>query len=388
LTIKKLFQYFLVLGAIVGICFSFTGCIPSHQLNETAIVQAIGLDLEEGTGNYKITLQIYSPKGAGASTAIDTSKNNSSVITTSGKTISSAMRDATVHQGKSIFSGHNRIIVIGRSLAEKGIEEIFSYFNRDPLTRLNVPVMMADQTAEEIVTTNIDQGILAAETIRDILDNSQENGYVYTCPYYLLAKNMSLYEGCGAIPVVSFSDQKQEDDNSIPLVTNLQIRNTAVFKNYQWVGDLDESQTRGLVLLSDQMEKTVLLPEGHNSVGIYQCNASLKPEITEDQTVQFHLKVRAKAALEERGEEEEIPLTQLQNQSAQLLEQEVQQAFGVIVNQYGADILYLKDLMIQEDVQFWEQQEDAFASQFSDIKLTTDIQVSIDRVGLETETAR
>lgn len=386
---KRFLSGLVLAGAAVLLCLSLGGCIPSRQLNETAIVQAIGIDLEEETGYYKITLQIYAPKGAGASTAIDTSKNNSSVILTSGPTLSSAIRAATMHQGKSIFLGHNRIIVIGRALAQHGIEEIFSYFNRNPLTRLNVPVMMADGTAEEIVTTNIDQGILAAEMIRDILDNSRENGYVYNCPYYLLSKNMVLYQGCGALPVVSFQSDEdgQQAEESIPLVTNLQVKNTAVFKNYRWAADLNESQTRGLVLLSNQMEKTVLLPSGKNSVGIYQCSAVLKLDLDPSGRVNFHLKVRAKGSLEEQQVGEQISLERLQQQSVALLEREVQDAFSLVVNQYGIDILYLQDLTIQEDRDFWEEQEQGFEDQFPNMTLTTDIQVSVDRVGLEAESS-
>lgn len=392
-----------ILLASVLLLFSLTSCIESHQLNETAIVQAIGIDRVED--QFEVTLQIYSPKGPGASTAIDTSKNNSSIISASGETLASAIRKATLSQGKKIFTGHNRIIVIGKETAEEGIEGLFSYFNRNALTRQNVQVLMAETTAKEIVTASIDQGILAAETIQKMIDNSEENGFVFLSPYYLLSKNMILNDGCGAMPMISLtsspkdSSQSGEDsgeDSSskqISEVTHLKMEKTAVFRDFKFSGTLDTTQTRGLLFLTDQIQKTILITEeaeiGKCSVDLYQCNTKLVPEI-KDGKLSFILKVKAKAALDEIltskasfSEKETLPA--LEKSCEAIIREETESAFHTAVNQYESDLLNLSDLLLKESPSLWKKIEGDFPRILSEMNLKTEVELLIDRLGMETD---
>lgn len=94
------------------------GCMQSVELKERGIVQAIGVDYDDGF--YTVTLQIFNPQSTGQ-TSFDASKLNNKVIQVQGSSISDALRRATLQNGRKMFLGNNKIIVIGRETAEGGI---------------------------------------------------------------------------------------------------------------------------------------------------------------------------------------------------------------------------------------------------------------------------
>ena len=398
------------------LCLSFTSCISHNELNETAIVQAIGLDYEEE--QFLVTMQIYSPKGAGGSTAIDTSKNNSTIITAKGKTIASAMSNATLVQGNDIFTGHNRILVLGKGFSEQGIQNVFSYFNRSALTRQNVEVLMASGRAQDIITTNIDQGILAAETIEKMVKNNKENGMIYFCPYFKMSKNMNLYNGCIALPMIAPTEEEtgnREEEGEqeggspdekaqsgeqaggqsekIQNVGKLSIEQTAIFKDYRVVEFLDRQETRGLMLLSNMITDAVMVGEGEAlgqaSVGLYSCKTRLVPEIRDGKAV-FHLKAKLRGSLDEvllpqEKRLDEGDIHQVAENCKEKLTGEAESCFRKAVNKNKSDILYLEDLLKKYEYDFWKAHQDNFDRVLEEAQLMVEMELVIDRVGMETD---
>lgn len=71
------------------------------------------------------------------------------IIQASGHTIDEAMMNLQQQLSDHLFFGHLRVIVIGESLARKGIEEISSYFRRNAEVRRLTWVMVSEGTAEQ-----------------------------------------------------------------------------------------------------------------------------------------------------------------------------------------------------------------------------------------------
>ena len=161
---------------VIALLFLCSGCIPSVELNERAIVQAIGVDSVKG--GYRVSLQIFSPGGGDGPTEIDAGQQNAKMITAEGKTISDAIQQATLEQGRQIFYGHNRLLVIGESTVKKGISNILPFFNSGYQSRPSINVMAAEGTAEGILSANIQQGIIPAESLEKMVANYSENGSV------------------------------------------------------------------------------------------------------------------------------------------------------------------------------------------------------------------
>lgn len=394
----------LIAISLCIIMFSFSGCVGTDALNEIAIVQSIGIDLEKDD-NIALTLQIYSPQGAGSSTAIDSSKNNSSIITTKGKTISEAIENATMLQGKTIFTGNNRVIVIGKKFAENGLEKLFSYFNRTALTRQNTHILMADKKASDIVGINIYQGILAAETVEEMVNNNKENGVVYECPYYWLTKNMVLNDGDGAMPIIKLDDDKgtsdekksgekeQSEDSKIQPINKVKIEGTAIFDKFKFVGKEDYQQTRGMLLIEDKLEQSIVNIDrkdvGMVSVKIYNCDTKIKPVIDGDKVV-FNLDIKIKSRLKELLYPQTKELTKklvdsIEYQCEDKLKNEVEDAFSTVINEYNSDVFNLKDLILKYQKDFYKKNKKDIQEIIKNSEIKSNINLEIDRIGLESD---
>ena len=145
------------------------GCMRSIQLNERAIVQAVGLDWKDG--EYALTLQIFDPEAAEGD---DTSGGK--MLHVEGKTISEAMRNANLKQGQEIFWGHTKLIIIGDQIARDGIEAVIDYFNADAQSRPNMDVLIADGEAGEVLSEPLDSTILPVLSTKMMLEGYQDNG--------------------------------------------------------------------------------------------------------------------------------------------------------------------------------------------------------------------
>ncbi|MEG0570196.1 MAG: hypothetical protein RR497_00950, partial [Oscillospiraceae bacterium] len=107
---------------VVAICLCLctvmlSSCSGSVKLSERALVQGIGID-SDGE-KIVLTLQIFSPSGGNKGELAATSEN-AKLIRSTGNTLAFAIENASLTQGKEIFLGHARVIVIGEELAKQG----------------------------------------------------------------------------------------------------------------------------------------------------------------------------------------------------------------------------------------------------------------------------
>lgn len=384
--------------------FCLSSCVGANSLDEIAIVQSIGIDLEEDK-TISLTLQIYTPQGAGSNSAIDISKNNSSIIKSSGKTISNAMQNATTIQGKNIFTGNNRLIIVGEDFAKNGIKSLFSYFNRSSLTRQNTQVLMAQGRASDIVGVNIYQGILAAETIEEMVNNNKENGIVNESPYYWISKNTTLNNGDGAMPIIKLDDKansdgnknsddsQKSDDSQIKEINKVKLDGTAIFNDYKFTGVEDYEKTRGMVLIRDKLEQSIISVDkediGTASVKIYKCKSKIKPIIDGDKVI-FTLDVNASARLKELLYTQDVDLTKqlvdsIEKKCEEKLAKEIKDVFSDVINKKKSDIFDLKDLILKYQKDFYIKNQNNIEEIVFNSEIKPNIKLEIDRIGLESD---
>ena len=83
------------------LCTLLTGCMGGRELKDRIIVQAMGVDLTKD--GYLISLQFFTPQGAGGISDLDISKANSTIFQAEGRTIGEAVEKAKAMQAKDIF---------------------------------------------------------------------------------------------------------------------------------------------------------------------------------------------------------------------------------------------------------------------------------------------
>ena len=373
-----------------------TGCIQGVQTSELALVEAVGID-RTSDGQLQLTLQIFAPRGSGSATAIDSSKNNSAILTATGNTLSEAVETANRMQGKTMFLGHNRVIVLGQSLVTESIQPILSFFDRSENTRQNARVLVSAVSAQEIVSTGLQQGILSAESLEAMIRQGEESDSAIECNYFALSMKLDDTEGSALIPVIRPLSQEEtesagqensssgEEGVSMAVLSQFQLEGTALIQDYTLTTVLSQEITQGLCFLLEESDSPVLVLQHDDtalSARLHQASSSWSVSET-----QAHLSIQAKASIDELLQpgqrESENDFSQMEQQASDEIASLCQKAYQAVA-QYQANVLELIDKLKWSDGETWEtastQPEEFLAS----LPFTVDVTVTFDRTGLET----
>lgn len=392
---KRMISCLLAAVALLPLLL-FTGCIQGVQTSELALVEAVGIDRTED-GRLKLTLQIFAPRGSGSATAVDSSKNNSAILTATGDTISQAVEQANQMQGKTMFLGHNRVIVLGQSLVAESIQPILSFFDRSENTRQNARVLVSAVTAEEIVSTGVQQGILSAESLEAMIRQGEESDGALECNYFSLSMQLDDTGGSALIPVIrplpEEETQSQSQDSSssgeegvsMAQLNHFQLEGTALLQNYALTTVFSQEVTKGLCFLLNESDYPVLVLSYEDttlSARLHQSSSSWS--VSGEGAV---LSVQAKASIDELlqpGEREsENDFTQMEQLAGEEIASLCQSAYRE-VTAYQANVLDLMDQLKWSDGDAWEAMKEKPEEFLAGLSLQVEVEVTFDRTGLET----
>ena len=357
------------------------GCMQSVELKERGIVQAIGVDYDDGF--YTVTLQIFNPQSTGQ-TSFDASKLNNKVIQVQGSSISDALRRATLQNGRKMFLGNNKIIVIGRETAEGGISRVLDYFDSDHETRPGTVVLVADGRADEIVSAQINQGIVPANAIGMVVDQSLEDGSAVKSTLMQMSRALeSDPKAAYATYVKAGKDYSGEDA--------VAIEGTALFLNDRMVDTFDTEETRGFLFLKESPQNTILVVEndqvGRVSANINESKRKIQCNI-ENGIPRFTVEIQAWGTLEELVQEGEEALSQqgeadIENLLARKILEDTQRAMMKALRENKMDIFDLYQVVDRKDHTFWEENKENWGEMLTTVPVDIEVSVHIQRISTD-----
>ena len=155
--IKKPIAFLLVLALLT----LFSGYNGRVKIRDRVIIQGMALDAENDT--YFLTVQTYKPS------SLQEPKNEYELHTASGSTVYEALQSINSITGQQAFFSNLQVIVISRSVADKGLSTVLDFFARYSEIRKNVTVVASACKAAELLTIDSESGILPAERINKIM---------------------------------------------------------------------------------------------------------------------------------------------------------------------------------------------------------------------------
>lgn len=363
---------FVILCTIIFPLF-FSGCSEPVDLRDRAIVQAMAIDYEND--EYKITLQEYMPQG-GAKSADSAESSENIYVSSSGKTLFEALKNAEVKDGNRIFYGHSRVYIIGRRAAEQGLYQIVEFMDSNYQLSLNSAVMLAEGSAENILNKRIFTGVVPDISVKHI-------------------------EGCGKAPDAAVIDVLREVYNldgtcCIPLISmdgkeEIKIENCAVFRKYKPHIVLNTKETMGYGFVFGKISDAVMTAREGNqniSVNIVSDATDIKLE-TENDEIYLDISVSAKGNISEVGvfHNEQISKQHINNVEKEIerqIKEQIEMVFNRAVLQEGCDIFYIKQRLKKTDKDMYNKLKDKqLSSWLSKIKLNTTVDFTVRHSGIQ-----
>ncbi|MCX7714332.1 MAG: Ger(x)C family spore germination protein [Clostridia bacterium] len=361
---------------------SLSGCWNARELNALNVVIGMGLDSAENSNDIEVTAQVVnlsksgskkskSEKGGGGMDIVN--------LTDSGPDIFPIIRGYTHEVNRKLYFPHNQIIVFGKDFASKGVRDSLDFFLRDHETRLTVNVLVAKGKAKSIFEAEPEYLSLPAADIEQILEMQNATSETATLRLFDFMSCLTSKTCSAVAPLIEVLEEGGKK--------HYKIAGGAVFKEDKAVGELDKTQTRGMLWVTGKIKSGLLrvnAKDQNATLEIISAKSKVEPKINEDGTIVFKIKIAEKSSLgsQEGSENFATPenLHLLEIAGEEKIQEEIQSAVDKAM-ELDADIFHFSQSVQSKYPRKWENIKKDWDQLFKTIQIEYDIDVKINKTG-------
>ncbi|WP_374712305.1 Ger(x)C family spore germination protein [Symbiobacterium terraclitae] len=146
-----------------------SGCWSRRELNDVALVIALGIDMVE-PAIYEVTLAVAGPgaAGGGKEQQGNGSQPKTIVVSERGRSFAGILRQIELHLPRRVNLTHTLLVVVGERLAEHGLGDTLDFILRAPEVRLQGMIMMARGSVRTLLQTEPLMEALVSKSLTEI----------------------------------------------------------------------------------------------------------------------------------------------------------------------------------------------------------------------------
>lgn len=187
------------------VMFFLNGLNNARELNELAVVSAIGIDLDDD-GNYLITAQVLNPKKENSSGSGSGSSSGSSeivVFKSTNTSIQSSLRHIIEESPQKLYIAHMELLLLSEKVAtEKEALDILNFFVRDNEGKNDfIVVVTKNSTPQEILEITTPMESNPAKNIKDTILSAHRFRGIGTDD--VLSDNLSMFKKTSQTPMLT-----------------------------------------------------------------------------------------------------------------------------------------------------------------------------------------
>ena len=218
--------------------FTCTGCYDYKEINDLAIISAIGVDYENE--KYIITLEVLNDQ-----IEKDSAKLTSYTKIGSGDTLTSAIESAADKLSKQPLFNHIKLMVLSDTIVQNKFENIIDLFLRNTYFRENFYVISSINTKPDILLKNTtEENPVASNAITSLLENVS-----YSSNTNVQKKFDEIVEEVTTFGIDTCFSNIDLQENQF------KINGLAIFKNYDYKKLLDNEYVKLYNLLKDEFDR-------------------------------------------------------------------------------------------------------------------------------------
>ncbi|GAA3407372.1 Ger(x)C family spore germination protein [Paenibacillus hodogayensis] len=370
-----------------------SGCWSRKELNELAVVVALGIDLHKN--GYAVTAQVLNPN------EVRTQKSTSGatpVITYSseGRTVPDALQRMLIEAPRMLYLSHVRVLVFGEALARKGLSDTLDFISRNQQLRTDFFLLVSRgaQAADVLKIVTPFEHVPANSLYTSIVISHQKwaaTGKV------TLQKFITELGREGSNPVLSGvhvtgSAEKGSSLGNLHKIDPdalLQHAGLGVFEEDRLVGWLDESSSKTANYVLDEVHTTIgYVPcpgSGIAGVEIVHSDSDIDVSLGEDGKPEFTVRLDVETNLNaaECSMDLSKPAT-IENIQEKLNEKFARSLEGNIhevQTKYGADIFGFGEVLHRKYPSVWAKYRERWKDSFGGMKVSVEADVTIRRIG-------
>jgi len=384
---KKIKLLFILIS-----CFYLTGCYNYRELNELSIASSIGLDKTEN--GVSVTVQVINAKKEGSDN--NSSSNFAKIIAfeAEAETVQEALRSIVTQIPRRLYLNHLTLLVIGEDLAKEGLDNHFDFLARDPESRKEYHVVVAkDAKANDVLkiltgletvpsekvinslnATNQYMATVSEVTLNDFLDQLLDDKQEISLPVIKIVGNEE--EG----------EQKESLETSTPKA-NLIIDGMAVFKDNKLIGYLDDSESKTLTFLKDDISNALIsyyCSETEKNV-IELNNSSTDIEVSKNE-LKVKISVKGNGNISEINcpvdLEKEETIEEITESINKRIEEKLTEGINNIINKYNTDVLGFRLSFYRTNPNYYKTLEDNwYQEHFKNLEFEIKADIELEQKG-------
>ncbi|MGI6150343.1 MAG: Ger(x)C family spore germination protein [Christensenellales bacterium] len=375
LTRRILVSFWLILLALL-----LVGCWGGDEIDALFIVTGVGLDTSDDPEKMNIVFQVAKTQAASSGDSGSSSADSTTVLLkTQRGTVAEAIADFNRDGSRKIFMQHNQVILIGSALAEEGIADKIDLFVRDLEGRMEVPILIVDGDAEELLSVEMDQNKISGLFLADVLERQASTSIEYRIRLLDFASRL-LDESSS--PIASMAEIVEEEGQDIIKITGM-----AVFQDGKMIGRLTNEETLGYIWAMGEVKNSGVVAKddaGKAAFIIDELDTKKTLKLREDGGVAVKLSVSATLTINELyGYSEMNPvelIDHLIELSQHAIRQRIEDTF-IIAQHMRADIYRFGVMTHRRFPKEWRKMREHWDDVFAGIQLDVEVKATIPSTG-------
>lgn len=346
---------------LLPILFLLSGCYNYRELNDLAIVSAIGVSRNEKEDKYEVIVQVINPQKEMDAT----SSNRPDFITfkSEGKSLQESLRKVVRESPKKLYATQMQLLIVDEQLAENNLSQIFDFFARNPEVRNEIYVLIGkDKDILEILTP-IDN--ISSKNIMDSLTSTNKFlGYSSIMTFSELLSNYQNDKIELALPSIELVGNEEEgaDDKNLQKSTldaSVKMSTIGVFKDNKLVGYLSDDESLAYNMVMDKITNAIITldykKDEYLVTEIISSSTSVEAKPKDNKII---ISLKGKSSIVESHYDinltDEDNVEKVQKKLNNHIEKLIKKSIRDTNNKYNSDIYGFGDLFYKTDAKYFK----------------------------------
>lgn len=393
----------LIFITLIFIFMSTVGCWSRTEVEELAIVTAIGIDdvIYEGKQKLRFSILIVKPEEMGDSTGGKGEGAPAWFGFAQGDTLFEAVENFSTTSSKTLFGGHVSSIILGEKTAQKGVGNVIDFVQRHKSHRLRNWVLVAEGSAREALGIHPELQTLPSEELQGLLGlNATRTSKSYAVDLKTFLVDLAVPGKEAVLPLLEIRKVGSEIEHPGEEAAgdkakhkNASLKGLAVFKGDKMVGKLRDVETRGFLWVIGKAKGGIIIAsdphqeEPHVAIKMTRASSKIKPEVVDGKLI-ITVKIEAEGDLGEYGEAKGTTkpedIARIEKSYADVIKNEAERAIDKCQKVYNSDIFGFGAIVHRKQLKYWKEYklEEKWGEMFSDVPITVEVEAEIRRTGM------
>ena len=357
---------------------ALAGCWSYRGLDQVNIVVGVAVDYDKENETFQLTYEVADLSGEGK-----TGGPKGKLITSEGKTIFEAVRNAKTKEGDRLFFASTSVLILSHQVVEeRGLLSVIEWFLRDGECRETMCVALSLEENAKVILQHPEgsEGIMSS-TLHDILkEDKKVTASTVQTALYESYSDLKSKRRCTVLAAVRRVEDGGEEETT-------GVHGAAVVKEEGVVGYLTPEQCMYYLMAKGKLGGGIIpLAMGGGqqedlSLEIYQNEAKVS-FTNEGGTPVFHIRTKTWVAVGENQKSLDMmdlqQVKQVEATAQRKVEEGVQSLLDAAQQACKADLLGFGEMVYQQKPALWAELEPDWDKDFPDVEVTVKAEVLVD----------